>query len=176
MKRHLLMGCGNDHTKRVGLTEDDFEWDGELIKVDMNDQCGADIVLDLEDRPLPFPDEHFDSLSAFDVLEHLGRQGDWKGYFEEFAEWWRLLKPGGLFYIMVPVGADAFADPGHTRFFSYNHFNMLSKSWYAEQLAKGIRVTDYRWFWKRNFRVRALQSVSDPKVGDHHLVAVLEKV
>ena len=52
-------------------------------------------VMDAQ-RPA-FPDEHFDLLTASDVLEHLADQ--------ELAvhEWWRVLKPGGQVIIFVPA-------------------------------------------------------------------------
>jgi hypothetical protein len=34
---------------------------------------GADTIVDLDREPLPFPDQHFDTVLATDVLEHLER-------------------------------------------------------------------------------------------------------
>lgn len=162
----LLLGAGNSREKKVGLTPN---WTGELVTVDMNPNCGASLVWDLDVHPLPFPDEHFDELGAYDVLEHMGKQGDWRGWFDEMAEYHRLLKPGGHFGIIVPIGADAFADPGHTRFFGANHFAMLSQKFYQDQIDVNRPVTDYRWYWKKNFNILFLQ-----QVGDHHIAVLLE--
>lgn len=165
----LLLGCGNDRIKKVQLPGKP-EWVEPLVTLDMDPNCGADVLHDLDVRPLPFRDNTFDEMGAFDVLEHVGRQGDWKGYFEEFRDYWRILKPGGLFFILVPVFRDWFADPGHTRFFSQNHFGFLSQKFYADNLAAGTAVTDYRWFWKRDFAIVDLRIYED-----HHLAVILRK-
>ncbi len=164
------MGCGNSRIKKLWLKGKGQAWAGELTTLDMDPNCGADIVHDLEQRPLPFPDNTFDEMGAYDVLEHIGRQGDWKGYFDEFAEYWRILKPGGEFGVIVPINAELFADPGHTRFFGLNHFGFLRQGFYADNLAKGTACTDYRWYWKLNFAADFLATE-----GDHHLCALLKK-
>ena len=165
----LLLGCGNDRHKKVRIVSSQ-DWVGDLVTIDMNPNCGADVVWNLEDRPLPFEDETFDEMAAYDVLEHIGRQGDWKGFFDEFADYWRILKPGGLFGILVPVNGDALADIGHTRFFSPHYFRFLSQNWYAVQLSEGRAVTDYRWYWKHDFETVALQDIDN-----HHIAVVLRK-
>jgi SAM-dependent methyltransferase len=165
----LLLGAGNSRAKKVAL-QSAPNWTGELVTLDMNPNCGASVVWDLDNHPLPFPDEHFDELAAYDVLEHMGRQGDWRGWFNEMAEYHRLLKPGGHFGIIVPIGSDAFADPGHTRFFSGNYFTMLSQKFYQDQIDADMPVTDYRWFWKKNFNIVFME-----QVGNHHLAAMLER-
>lgn len=169
MPRNLLLGAGNDRRKKVALLTAP-DWVGELVTLDMDPNCGADVVWDLDKHPLPFPDNHFDELGAYDVLEHVGRQGDWKGYFDEFAEYWRILKPGGDFGIIVPIGGDHFADPGHTRFFSPNHFGFLGQEFYRINLERGTQVTDYRWYWKLNFDI-----VFFERHQDHHLYVILRK-
>jgi cyclopropane fatty-acyl-phospholipid synthase-like methyltransferase len=179
--RSLLLGCGNSRLKKVQY-RGQSEWSGELTTLDMDPACGADVVFDLErlcipmrDRlhgmpVLPFEDGTFDELAAYDVLEHFGQQGDWRSWFTEMAEYHRILKPGGTFGIIVPIGEDAVADPGHSRFIHTNHFMMLNQQWYADRLAAGAQITSYRWYWTLNFEVRHLE-----RHGDHHLSCVLEK-
>lgn len=170
MRKILLLGAGNSRQKKVYVPPDTEEWDGELVTLDMNPDCGAHVVWDLDTRPLPFEDETFDELAAYDVLEHIGRQGDWRGFFDEFAEYWRILKPEGTFGIIVPMGDDALADPGHTRFFSLMQFAFLAQSFYSGNIEAGNPVTDYRWYWKNNFHIDFHMEVED-----HHLAVVLRK-
>lgn len=165
----LLLGCGNDRRKKCAYASRP-DWVLPLVTVDMNPTCGADVVWNLEQRPLPFEDASFDEIGAFDVLEHIGRQGDWRGYFDEMAEYHRLLKPGGIMYIIVPINGDALADPGHTRFFSLNYFGFLNQEFYTKNLAQGRPVTDYRWYWKLNFDVLSMDNKEN-----HHLAVILQK-
>lgn len=167
MKRSLLLGCGHKRDKRLGS---DQTWVGELTTLDMNPDCGADVIWDLDQRPLPFPDEHFDEIAAYDVLEHVGRQGDWRSWFDEMAEYWRIMKPGAEFGIVVPTGKDAFADPGHTRFFETPWFAFLNQAHYDEHIRQGRAMTDYRWYWKLNFEIAFYQ-----RIEDHHLAVILLK-
>lgn len=177
MKRSLLIGCGNDRRKKVYLSGNP-EWAGELTTMDMNPDCNPDIVIDMAAQYdavpgrfyLPFQDATFDELGAFDTLEHWGAQGDWKAWFGEMAEYHRIMKPGATFGIIVPIGQDAIADPGHTRFFHQNHFGFLSQAFYKENEGKGTSFTDYRWYWKLDFEILHLQ-----KVEDHHLTVILRK-
>lgn len=164
----LLLGCGHSRVKKVYLDENP-EWVKPLVTMDMGADCSPDHVWDLENRPLPFEDNTFDEMGAFDVLEHIGRQGDWRGFFDEFAEYHRIMKPGGLFYIIVPLGEDRFADPGHTRFFSATWFAFLSQKEIERNLAEGRPITDYRWYWKKDFDILFVDQSS------HHLSVVLRK-
>ena len=166
--KSLLIGCGNSRDMKVKWGEvTEF---GELTTIDMNPDCGADIVMGLPQPRLPFEDGRFDHLAAYDSLEHWGSQGDWRGFFDEFAEYHRILKPGGTFGILVPIGEDAIADPGHTRFFNENWFCMLSQNFYKLALEDKQPITDYRWYWGLNFDVLLLQ-----RIEGHHLAVVLRK-
>jgi SAM-dependent methyltransferase len=77
--------------------------------------------VDLTTEALPFPDEYFDSLSAFDLLEHIPRSivlqntGTRFPFVDLMSEISRVLKPGGLFYAITPCYPDiaAFSDPTH---------------------------------------------------------------
>ncbi len=168
--RSLLVGAGNDRRKKVRREGSPDQWLGELTTLDMDPDCGADIVWDLDKRPYPFEDDTFDEIAAYDVLEHIGRQGDWRGWFDEMGEFWRILKPGGEIGISVPIGYEAYADPGHTRFFHHHYFAFLNQQFYADRVANGDPVCDYRWYWKKNF-----DWIFVNKVEDHHLTALLRK-
>lgn len=180
MKRSLLVGCGNSRVKKV-CWKGEMDWVGQLTTIDMDPNCGADVVMSLDGlgsrswrhpfgKRLPFPDETFDEIGCYDVLEHVGRQGDWRGWFDEMGEYHRVLKPGGTFGIIVPVGENALADPGHTRFFQTNYFGFLSQEFYRKNLMDGAAVTDYRWYWKKNFDVAWFD-----RMGDHHIACVLRR-
>jgi SAM-dependent methyltransferase len=66
---------------------------------------------------LPFDDNTFDEIHAYEVLEHIGKQGDWMRILREWSEWWRILKPGGHLYASSPLWSSewAWGDPGHTQ-------------------------------------------------------------
>lgn len=169
--KSLLIGCGNSRAKKVFFTNQP-KWLGELVTVDMDPNCGATHVFDMSSccKSMPFGDEEFDEIHLYDSLEHWGMQGDWRGWFDEFAEYHRMLKPGGSMGIVVPIGADALADPGHCRFITGNHFLFLSRSWYQEALGKGMQVTDYRWAFDYDFKVEFMQ-----QQNGHHLAVLLRK-
>lgn len=71
-------------------------------------------------QPIPFSDDFFDSVSAFDFIEHIPRQMVIDGvvalpFIALMNEVWRVLKPGGFFYAVTPAfpAAEAFQDPTH---------------------------------------------------------------
>src|SRR6185312_16493300 len=109
MIRELLLGCGADRERRSGLrsacyTPEENEHVGwhNLTTLDNNPRHKPDVVWDLNQRPLPFDDETFDEIHAYEVLEHIGTQGDWRSFFAEFSEYWRILKPNGALVGTVP--------------------------------------------------------------------------
>jgi len=69
--------------------------------------------------PLPFANNSFSSISAYDVVEHLSRDSmrgnDFIFYMKEI---YRVLKPGGVALIIFPAfpHRDAFSDPTHINF------------------------------------------------------------
>jgi hypothetical protein len=144
MKRQLLLGAGRHHDKRMGVDGDD-QW-GELTTLDSDPATGADVIHDLDDLPyLHFTDNQFDEVHAYETLEHCGSQGDWKFFFAQFGELWRILKADGLLFATVPSASSpwAWADPGHRRIITANTLQFLSRAWYAEALAKTM-ASDYR--------------------------------
>jgi 2-polyprenyl-3-methyl-5-hydroxy-6-metoxy-1,4-benzoquinol methylase len=47
---------------------------------------------------LPFPNESFDTITSWEVLEHIPKHTE----VQFFNEIWRVLKPGGRFYFSTP--------------------------------------------------------------------------
>lgn len=167
---------GSGHKKRpeinldkertlINLDKDKNNWDDkEIIRLDINDDCKPDIVWDLNKRPLPFEDGEFNEIHTYSVLEHIGRQGDCVGFFEEFNEYGRIMKLGGKMFISVPLYDDvwAWSDPGHTRILTKETFSYLNKEMY-KQLGE-TSLTDYRKYLKHNLITIAETSVH----GNYH--------
>ena len=150
--KSLLIGCGNARTKHLGEAT---EW-GDLVTLDIDPSTGCDIVHDLDDLPYPLADNDFDEVHAYEVLEHCGRQGDWRFFFGQFSEFHRILKPGGRFYGTCPSTKSPWlwGDPGHTRAITGECLNFLPQQMY-EQVGK-TACTDYRHVWKGDFKIEGL--------------------
>ena len=149
--RELLLGCGNRRTKMLGPTGS-IGWQN-LTTLDFDTACKPDVLHYLGGRDeLPFAADTFDELHAYEVLEHIGRQGDWRGFFREFSDYWRVLKPnGGLFGTCPDVSSRwAWGDPGHTRIIGPEQLTFLSQAQYAAQVGK-TPMTDYRNVYKADF-------------------------
>ena len=155
----LLLGCGNDREKRMGVAGT-WGWK-DLVTVDFDPECAPDVLCDLEHPPLPFEDNTADEIHAYDVLEHIGDQGDWRKFFDQFSDYWRILKHGGLFFATVPDVADpvnAWGDPSHRRMINTVTLAFLSQAQYAAQVGV-TRMSDFRRYYKADFN--ALQQNSD---------------
>jgi SAM-dependent methyltransferase len=150
--RELLLGCGMNRDRKVQFAGIPDKWTG-LVTLDMNPDVDPDVVWDLNRLPLPFPDDHFDAIFAFEVLEHTGQQGDWKFFLAQFEDLWRILKPDGYLIATVPLWDSkwAWGDPGHTRVINEGSLIFLNQDEYARQCGK-TSMTDYRPWYKGNFR------------------------
>jgi hypothetical protein len=152
MKRELLIGCGRNLKKRVAV--DSEEWEG-LVTLDINGDHKPDILWDLERLPYSFAESNeYNEIHAYEVLEHTGRQGDWNFFFRQWAEFWRILKPGGFVVGTSPALKSAWlwGDPGHTRAVTFESFVFLSQEEYKKQV--GITaMSDYRWFYRADFEL-----------------------
>jgi SAM-dependent methyltransferase len=121
LSRHLDLGCGSKPRNPYGRSE----------------VCAVDVVLpagidpdhfkraNLSVAPIPWPDDWFDSVSAYDFLEHVPRilpTADGRGtrfpFIELMDEIHRVLRPGGRFYAVTPAWprAEAMVDPTHVNF------------------------------------------------------------
>jgi len=109
-----------------------------VTTVDINTACRPDYIMDLEKGlrtlrpPLPndvdlfrstgnvfwtLKDNIFSEVHAYEVLEHLGHQGNVTEFFGDFDELWRVLAPGGWLCATVPSRYSVWlwGDPGHRR-------------------------------------------------------------
>lgn len=161
----LLLGSGNNITKRITFKEIPPDWSDDLVTLDIDPRCHPQVVHDLRNPVLPFPDNRFDEIHAYEVLEHTGQQGDWKLFFEQFNEFWRVLKPGGWFIATCPMWDSpwSWSDPGHSRIISKHTLTFLSQKEYEIQIGK-TAMTDYRAWYKGDFELFAAQE-SEHQVG-----------
>ena len=150
MRKELLIGCGSVLTKKLALTGYE-QWEGR-VTLDINPDHKPDVVWDLMQFPYPFEDNTFDEIHAYEVLEHTGTQGDYKFFFKQFSEFWRIMKPEGVFLGTCPMPNSVWAwgDPSHTRIVQKANFGFLSQNFYKEQV--GVTpVSDFRYIYKEDF-------------------------
>jgi len=120
--RHLDLGCGSIPRNPYSRSE--------IYGIDVREDpasgseftfARANLVVD----PIPFADNYFNSVSAFDFLEHVPRQiirpqdGELILPFVRLMnEIWRVLIPGGMLYALTPAypQPQAFQDPTHVNF------------------------------------------------------------
>lgn len=149
----LLIGCGNNLKKKVTFPGIPTEW-CELVTLDWDEYCKPHVVHDLNIIPYPFQDNTFDELHAYEVLEHLGQQGDYRSFFSQFTEFWRILKPGGYLVATVPAWDSmwAWGDPGHRRIINEGTLVFLSQKEYKNQIGK-TAMADYRFCYEADFDI-----------------------
>ena len=144
--RELLIGCGNKKAKVLNIGRPEFT---NLTTLDIDPNTGADVIHDLTVLPLPFEDDTFNEIHAYEVLEHTGQQGDFRFFFAQFSEFWRILKPGGALIGTSP-SLDSpwlWGDPGHTRVICQQSFVFLDQQQYDQQIGQ-TSMTDYRHLYR----------------------------
>lgn len=155
----LLLGAGSSRVKKL-VYGGRADWSA-LTTLDYNADHHPDVVFDLNTTRLPFDDDSFDEIHAYEVLEHLGTQGDWRFFFGQWADFWRVLRPGGVFMGTVPLPGSVWAwgDPSHTRVIPKESFIFLSQPEYA-QVGK-TAMSDFRFFYKADFDIFHLHENGD---------------
>lgn len=122
-KKHLDLGCGlSPHNPYAA--ESAYGCDIRDINADVQElgfvYSKANLVLE----PIPYPDNFFNSVSAFDFLEHIPRQiilpngTATNPFINLMSEIHRVLTPGGRFLAMTPAYPHpaVFSDPTHVNF------------------------------------------------------------
>lgn len=154
MKSELLIGCGSARDKR--LTIDNTAGFSNLTTLDYNADHNPDVVWDLMSPDVLPPEweNRFDEIHAYEVLEHLGQQGDYRLFFRQFSAFWRALKPNGHLMATVPSRHSVWAwgDPSHTRIIQPENLVFLSQKAYADQVGK-TPMSDFRNIYKADFEI-----------------------
>lgn len=116
MTRTLDLGCAE---KPRNPFDADEVYGVDIVDVGLENVRVVDLVLD----PIPFDDDYFDYVSAYDFIEHIPRliyidRERRLPFVELMNEIWRVLKPGGVFLSHTPAypSTQAFRDPTHVNF------------------------------------------------------------
>lgn len=169
MKRELLLGAGRNLTKKITVGGAS-EW-VNLTTLDINANHCPDIVADLEELPYRWAeDDAYDEVHAYEVLEHLGKQGDWRFFFAQWSEFWRILKPSGLFCGTSPALSSVWlwGDPSHSRVIQPESFVFLCQPKYA---AVGqTPMSDFRFVYRADF------DIIHAEIRDDAFIFVLQAV
>lgn len=125
----LDIGCG---TIPRNPFQANVQW-GIDIREDLDNNVKS---VDLNINPIPFSDETFDYITAFDFIEHVPRviyAPDCRFPFVQLMnEVWRTLKANGIFFSHTPAYPfrTAFSDPTHVNYITeetFQYFNNESK-------------------------------------------------
>lgn len=121
---HLDLGCG-------AIPRNPFNANA-VVGLDIINRTSSEsnvlfVTANLAIENIPFMDNHFDSVSAYDFLEHIPRlvstdRNTDLAFVRLMSEVYRVLKPGGQFYATTPCYPmeSAFVDPTHVNFISKN--------------------------------------------------------
>jgi len=162
MKTELLIGCGSDKGKRLKANPTDADTWSSLTTLDYNEDHKPDVVWDLTSPSgLPFEANTFDEIHAYEVLEHTGAQGDYKFFFWQFSDFWRVLKPNGYLLATCPSRHSVWAlgDPSHTRVMQKEQLVFLEQ-WRYVAVGK-TSMSDFRSIYKADFEIIAANEDED---------------
>jgi SAM-dependent methyltransferase len=145
---HLDLGSGKNVRNPCGLPK---VYGIDISNADSNLGDSFQIISADITKELPFPDNYFDSISAFDVLEHIPR---WERnpageivfpFVNLMSEIYRILKPLGIFIAVTPAypAAEAFQDP--------THVNILTEQTVDYFIGENPSATTVGYGFKGNF-------------------------
>lgn len=138
VKRQLDLGCGNSPRKIDGVNL--------CFGVDINPPSNNKDILyaDLSKDPLPFGDDVFDFVTAYDFMEHIPSSIHIYDPDEEityikhsmidlFNEIFRVLKHNGIFHMESPCypSSDCFRDPQHVYVWTSESIDYFSGDYYG---------------------------------------------
>jgi len=146
MQKNVVLDLGCGKKKRSGT-----------IGVDFSARHDADVIHDLDVFPYPFDDDSVDCVYLDNCLEHLSSP------LKVMEELYRILKPGGSVFIMVPYFRSrwAYNDPTHRTFYTINSFAYYDK---RHIICQRYDYTDARF------------QVTDLKFNDGHSHSFIKKI
>ncbi|MBV1776441.1 class I SAM-dependent methyltransferase [Burkholderiaceae bacterium DAT-1] len=156
----LDLGCGPNPRNLFNAAE--------VYGIDIRESDNPNIkAADLAIEPIPFPDNHFEFVTAHDFIEHIPRVIYMPHrrfpFIELMNEVYRVLKPGGMFLSFTPAypHGEAFRDP--------THVNIIT-----EQTFQAYFDDTNRWGTMYGFN-GAFKIVSQEWKGPH-LLTILQKI
>lgn len=185
----LVLGAGNSASQKlkVAATDEDVAAMGENFSdnfrdvwtVDMDEAAKPRLLWDLTDFRWPVPREYFDEIHAYEVLEHLTRQGEYEDFFALWRKIHDCLKPGGLVCASTPWWESLWVwqDPGHRMCYSQGLLIYLSQAEYQKQVGHSA-MTDYRRVWPREYNLvtrHAQMTGPDPKLAGFNFILQREE-
>lgn len=160
MTKSLDLGCGPN-------PKNPFNAD-EVFGIDVREDLEAGIkCADLVIAPIPFEDESFEYVSAYDFLEHIPRvvyaPTRRNSFVELMNEIHRVLKVGGLFLSFTPAypHAEAFQDP--------THVNVITEKTFAAYFDDVNR-------WASGYGFNGAFQIKIQEWRGPHLLVVMQKV
>lgn len=127
-RKILDVGCGKNKTPGA-------------IGIDINPRTDADVIHDLGVMPYPFPDDEFDEVISWHVVEHV------PDVMTFIAELYRITKDGGVIRLATPhySNPDWPTDPTHRNQFNSYSFQCFDPSrrlfdFYTEVELKPMRT------------------------------------
>lgn len=138
---------------------------------------GLDLYEDLEKKiykcnlgfeKLPFDDNSFDYITAFDLIEHIPRfaidnNNNLVPFINLMNEIWRVLKKDGIFLSFTPVFPflGSFQDPTHNNIITHSTFKYYFSS-------KKHSIASH-------YGIKSSFTILDEKIFKEHLISVLKK-
>jgi SAM-dependent methyltransferase len=157
----------------------------EVIGVDIADVGLPNVVCaDLAVGPIPFQNDCFEALTAFDFIEHIPRviytPVQRFPFVELMNEIYRVLKPNGKFLSFTPAfpSPSAFVDPTHVNIITEDTFSNYFSGDYPKANLYGFKgkfkLVMNQWHDWASWPIAAVSTVPNP--GKTHLLTVLEKI
>ena len=163
--RSLDLGCGN-------MPRNPYNAD-EVFGVDVRDNVLKNIrAADLAVDAIPFEDNFFDFVTAFDFLEHIPRllyvPKRRNAFVEVMNEIYRVLKVGGLFLSYTPAypHAPVFRDPTHVNFITEETFSLYFGDVYEKD----------QYCWASMYGFKGAFRVTFQQMRGPHLLSVMKKL